>query len=105
MRINRECIEACQRCAIACEQCLNAMIGMDSDNECPRCCRECIDLCLLCAQAMAREPVRFASCAPKPVNGVRSNVVRTVTIIVERALKLAETAWKHAARWRRTNVR
>ena len=54
-----ECIKACQDCAIACEECLHAMIDKQSDNDCPHCCRECIDLCLLSAQAMARGS-RFA---------------------------------------------
>ncbi len=55
MKSNQAYIEACQRCAIACEKCLTAMIDVESDNDCPHCCRECIDICLLCAQAMARE--------------------------------------------------
>jgi hypothetical protein len=53
------CIEACQRCALDCENCLSEMMGKPSDNDCPACCRECIETCILCTQAMARQS-RFA---------------------------------------------
>lgn len=57
--MNQECIDACLKCATACEVCLHEMIGESLDNDCPYCCRECTDICLLCAQAMARDS-RFA---------------------------------------------
>lgn len=52
---NEPLIVACLSSATACEACLNAMLGTESGNDCPRCCRECIDICLLTAQALARE--------------------------------------------------
>lgn len=49
------CIEACQRCIVSCEECLNAMINVDSGNDCPKCCIECSDVCSLCVKLMARD--------------------------------------------------
>ena len=49
------CLQACLDCAMACERCLQAMMGQESHNECPSCCRECLAICLLCAQAIARD--------------------------------------------------
>jgi hypothetical protein len=40
-------IETCQRCILACEECLAAEIRTGSANRCPACCRECIALCAL----------------------------------------------------------
>ena len=57
---NQSSLDACQKCATACEACLHAMINEQSDNDCPHCCRECLDICLLCAQALARES-KFSS--------------------------------------------
>lgn len=55
-----ECIRACNECAIACEICLNEMIGEESPDDCPRCCRECLEICTLCARAIARESMFVA---------------------------------------------
>lgn len=52
---HQACIDACYRCAAACEHCLAQMIGEKSDNDCPHCCRECLAICLLCAQSLAHE--------------------------------------------------
>lgn len=51
----RACIEACFVCARDCEICLNAMMGMESHNDCPKCCRECVVTCITCALGMSRE--------------------------------------------------
>lgn len=50
----RDCIKVCQECALACEMCLEAMIGEDSSNDCPLCCYECLQACQQCVSAMAR---------------------------------------------------
>ncbi|HCO26173.1 four-helix bundle copper-binding protein [Gimesia maris] len=54
MSLKQSCIDACLKCATDCEFCLDAMIGKESDNDCPHCCRECVDICLYTAQALAR---------------------------------------------------
>lgn len=54
-----DCIEACQRCLVDCQNCLSIMATEQSDNDCPRCCMECIDSCLVCIKSMAADS-RFA---------------------------------------------
>ncbi|WP_162273173.1 hypothetical protein [Rubripirellula obstinata] len=38
-------MDACQKCAIACERCLNALIDMNCDDDCPHFCRQCMETC------------------------------------------------------------
>lgn len=50
----RDCIEACNYCAVECGICFAHMVGKESKNSCPACCIECAAICRLCVDAMAR---------------------------------------------------
>jgi hypothetical protein len=51
----KSCIEACYKCATACETCLHEMLGKQSHNDCPACCYECLESCLQCMRALIRD--------------------------------------------------
>lgn len=56
----KNCIAACQACAVICNTCSDDMIGMDGHGghelmaRCIRLCRECADICSLSVNWMSR---------------------------------------------------
>ncbi len=50
----KNCLDACNLCAIECGVCFSHMVGKESINACPSCCIECAAVCRLCADAIAR---------------------------------------------------
>lgn len=50
----KDCLEACNQCAIECGECFAHMVGKESPNACPACCIDCAAICRLAADAMAR---------------------------------------------------
>ena len=50
----KDCIDACNLCAVDCGICFSHMAGKESINACPSCCIECAAICRLCTDAIAR---------------------------------------------------
>ncbi len=50
----KDCMDACNLCAIDCGNCFAHMVGKESVTACPSCCIECSAICRLCADAIAR---------------------------------------------------